>query len=131
MTTAQIRLVRGLLAKAGLTDQKEEIAFDYSNGRSTGLTDLNYSETKALIKFLNSQLNQKQLKKDKMVNKILSLAHEMRWELPSGKIDMKHVNDFCLTRTAEKKPLNKFSLEELPALVTIFEKVYISFIKSI
>lgn len=126
MTTAQIKYVRGLLSKAGLSEQKDEIVYEYTDGRTTHLTDMNQTETAALIKALSGKS-----KKDAMVGKILSMAHEMGWELPDGKVDMKRINAWCEKYTKQKKALDQIPVNELPAVVTVFEKVYMSFLKGI
>ncbi len=98
----------------------------YTNGRTTHLTDMTHAETNALIDSLIGKSD-----KDAMVGKILSMAHEMGWELSSGKVDMRRVNAWCEKYTKQKRPLDKIPYEDLPAVVTTFEKVYLSFLKGI
>lgn len=132
MTPKQVKLIRFLLNQCGLDElDKVEIVFEYTNGRTTSLKEMNQRETTKLVNTLNERLNPVKAKKDKQVGKILSMAHEMHWELPDGKVDMKRLDAFFLTRTPQKKKFREFTDAELPGLVTLFEKVYISFLKSL
>ncbi|MFD2961348.1 MULTISPECIES: hypothetical protein [Olivibacter] len=131
MTPKQIRYVRGLLAKAGLLDMKDEIVFNFTNGRTQSLKEMTYHETNALISSLTGKLNPDLQKRNKMIAKIFSLAHEMHWELPNGNVDIAHIDSFCLTKTKHKKKLSKFTTDELPELVTVLERVHYSFLKGI
>lgn len=126
MTEKQVKYVRVLLYKEGIPTEEINMAHRFSNGRATRLEDLNHKETQALIEELNGVS-----KKDKMVNKILSMAHEMRWELPDGRVDIKKIDAWCVKHTAPHKPLNDISLKELPKVVSVFEKLYKRFLESI
>lgn len=133
MTPKQIRMVSFLLKKYGITDiaGKEAIIIEYTDGRTSDMKDMTHRETVELVNALNAGLNPSKLKRDKQVSKILSMAHEMHWELKTGKVDMERLDAFLLTRTPQKKKLCEFTDAELPGLVTLFEKVYISFLKSL
>jgi hypothetical protein len=129
MTGQQIKYVRFLMTKAGMIDQKEEVVLAITDGRTSSLRDMTQEETQALIKSLGEDENQ--AIKSRMVRKILSMAHEMGWEKDGGKVDMERVNNWCKKYTTSKKPLDELTLKELPAVVTIFEKAYLSFLKGI
>ncbi|MDO3641958.1 hypothetical protein [Mucilaginibacter sp. L3T2-6] len=132
MTPKQIGMVRGLLAKAGLTQHKEDMVYDYTNGRTEHLSEMTHDETQALVKYLNSFLGQTGNPAEKMRRKILSMAHEMHWELPgTTRVDMKRVNNWCIRFSGQNKPLDAFKYSELPALVSQFEIVYRDFLKGI
>jgi hypothetical protein len=126
MTRAQIKYVRGLLHRKGLHDHKDAIVLEYTAGRTTHLTEMRQPETQALIKSLTGPD-----KKDAMTGKILSMAHEMGWELPGGKVDMQRINNWCIKYTAHKKPLDQIPEKDLPKVVTVFEKVYMSFMRGV
>lgn len=129
MTGQQIKYVRYLLTKAGLIDQKDEVVLAITEGRTSHLRDMTQDETQALIKSLGEDENQ--AIKGRMVRKVLSMAHEMGWETEGGKVNMERVNAWCLKYTSNKKTLDQLSLKELPAVVTAFEKVYLSFLKGL
>jgi hypothetical protein len=131
MTPKQISMVRALMAKAGLMEHKEDMAFDYSNGRTAHLSELTHPETMQLVKYLNAYLGLNGNPADKMRRKILSHAHEMHWELYDGRVDMERVNNWCIRFSGLNKPLDEFKYAELPALVTQFEMVYTAFLKGI
>jgi hypothetical protein len=126
MTTKQIKYVMYLLNQHGLTEQREEIAWEVSGGRTSKLSELSYQETNALIKRLNGGSP-----RDKMIGKILSMAHEMGWEVEGGKVDMDRINAWCEKYSPMHKTLDNHGDNELPALVTAFEKVHLSFLKGL
>lgn len=127
MTTAQIKYVRGLLAKVGLSDQKDDLVRGFTNGRTTHLTEMNHAETNALIKALVG--GETVSPRDMMIRKILSIAHTMKWQLADGKVDMNRINAWCVKYSKEHKGLDQISNDQLPSVVTQFEKVYSSFLK--
>lgn len=129
MTGQQIKYVRFLMTKAGMIDQKEEVVLAITDGRTSSLRDMTQEETQALIKSLGEDENQ--AIKSRMVRKVLSMAHEMGWEKDGGKVDMERVNNWCKKYTSQKKTLDELTLKELPAVVTAFEKAYLSFLKGI
>lgn len=126
MTPKQVKYVRVLLYKEGIPHEEINMAHRFSNGRSAKLEDLSHKETQALIEELNGID-----KKDKMVNKILAMAHEMRWEKKGGSVDVERIDNWCLKYTDEKKKLNAFTIKELPKLVSVFQKMYEDFLKAI
>lgn len=132
MTPEQIKLVRFLLNTTGLTGLKEDIVYSFTDNRTEHLTQMTYDETKAIIKYLQGIAGPGFKTKDNMVGKILSMAHELHWELPnSSRVDMKRVNNWCIRFSGLNKPLDAFKYSELPALVSQFEMVYRDFLKGI
>lgn len=132
MNTDQIKLVRFLLAQASLTEYKEDLCYAYSDERTEHLTDLGYDETKALIKYLKTVIGPGLKSRDDMTSKILSMAHEMHWEIPgTTRVDMKRINGWCIKYSGQNKPLDEFKYKELPTLVSQFEIVYRAFLKGI
>ena len=128
MTGQQIKFVRFLMSKAGLSEQKEELVKHVSGDRTSHLSELTQAETKVLIGILNSE---DQTVKDRMVNKMISMAHEMGWESEPGKVNMGKLNAWCMKYGSVKKKPDHMSIKELAATVTAFEKVYLSFLKGL
>jgi hypothetical protein len=103
---------------------------------------MKYGEAQALIAHLKS-LDPRAKATDRMRNKILSMAHEMGWNLTPGpspqerggmqkpKIDMAHVNAWCTRHGYLHKPLDDYTHSELPKLVSQFEEVYKSYLKAV
>lgn len=126
MTEKQKKLVRVLLFKEGIATEEENMALQFSEGRTNSLDDLTHSETQALIVELNGKSPA-----DAMRNKILSMAHEMQWKLPSGKIDMERVDAWCIKYTAAHQPFNEINDKHLPKVVSVFTKMYNEFLKAV
>ena len=128
MTTKQIKFVRGLLSKAGLMDEKEEIVWNLTDGRTTHLTEMTYQETQEIIKMLKGQEADT---RQNCLNKIFSQMHEMEWEHSNGKVDMSKLDEWCVKYTPFHVPLDDIDDDNIPLLVTLFDKVYQSFLKGI
>lgn len=134
MTPKQIGYVRGLLAKAQLDEAaKEQLVRDFTNNRTTHLSEMTQPETQLLIRALGGGIESP---KDKMVRKILSMAHEMGWEehTPGAngkrKVDMERLNAWCRKHTRLHTDLDDIPYRELPEVVTAFERVYSGFLKA-
>lgn len=129
MSKAQVTTIYTLLGKHGLRDEKENIVKSFSANRTKSVSALTNAEAAALIGHLKS-LDPTDKAGDKMRNKILSYAHEMRWHKPgTDRVDMDHVNNWCMTYGHVKKKLDDYKYNELPKLVSQFEEVYKAFIK--
>lgn len=129
-TISQIAAIHTLIAKHGLKDQKADIVGSFSAGRTDSVKGLRFEEAAALIGHLKS-LDPVDRSADKMRNKILSMAHELGWitPLPEPRVDMEHVNAWCIKHGYLKKKLDDYTYTELPKLVSQFEEVYRDFIK--
>jgi hypothetical protein len=140
----QIKAISTLLGKHNLVDQKDSIIGSFTNGRTTSRKDMTKAEAAALIGHLKS-LDPTDRRSDKMRNKILSMAHEMGWNLTpipatspltplqgervKSKVDMAHVNNWCVKSGYLHKPLDEYTYNELPRLVSQFEEVYKSYLR--
>lgn len=126
MTDKQYFFVVKILEREGLFFMAEDIAFEHSNGTTRNLRALNYKQTQSLIEtFLQPSAKQK------MKRKILSMAHEMRWELPNGKVNLEKLDMWCKKYTPSHVPFNEIDKKELPLVVSVFEKMYKSFLKQL
>ncbi|MDJ0363591.1 hypothetical protein QMK33_00385 [Hymenobacter sp. H14-R3] len=139
-TLQQNQRLHTLLAEAGLTAEKEALAKQFSNNRTGRTSELFTTECGALIDHLEASLGlapvaptpEQEEESERMRNKILSLAHEMRWELPgTEKVDMGRVNTWCQTYTKTKKHFNHYTHAELVAMVTQFKVVYRKYLKEL
>lgn len=140
----QIKAIYALLGKHGLREEKESIVGSFTAGRTNSTKAMTKAEAAALIGHLKS-LDPTDTRSDKMRNKILSMAHEMNWCLTASplaspltlskgegekrKVDMAHVNNWCVKSGYLHKPLDEYTYNELPRLVSQFEEVYKSYLK--
>jgi hypothetical protein len=129
-TQEQIRAIYALLGKHKLRDEKESIVAGFTAGRTKSVRAMSFQEAKALISHLKS-MDPQDNSITKMRNKIISMAHEMVWRLPDGKIDIDHVNAWCIKSGYLKKKLDDYTYSELPKLVSQFEEVYNSYLKAL
>ena len=134
----QTGMIKTLLNQLGA--DSADMAFDYSNGRTEHISQLYSDEASQLIKWLLNSKGQPLTPKEKMQRKILSIAHQLHWELPfarkgengrskSNPVDMEKVDNFCIRRGHLKKPFDQYTEEELPKLVYQFEQALRDFLK--
>jgi hypothetical protein len=130
-TPNQIGLIHKLAKKAGLDDQERKALIrEHTGGRTDSSKDLTWQEVQDIVKAL-SPGGSKAISADDMRKKILYYAHQIGWELPGGKIDMKRVNAWCENSGKFKKALNNHSYYELVELVSQMEIVYNKFLDKI
>lgn len=131
-TKQQLTIIHTLLNKHKMSAHKGDIVSGFTAGRTESSREMDIKEAAAMIRHLKT-LDPDAKRAERMRRKIISLAHEMNWKLPSGKIDMKHVDGWCIRLSYLHKKLDAYSLSELPRLVTQFEngpyKHYISTLK--
>lgn len=126
MTPKQAKYVRQLLSREGILSEEKRYTVHFSNGRTDILEDLTHAETQAIIAEFSEKSSA-----DKMKGKILSMMHEMRWELPNGKVDIPRLNAWLIKHTPYHKPFDRLKEAELPLVVSLFEKMYKSFLKAV
>jgi hypothetical protein len=128
---AQVKAIYSLLGQHGLRDEKENIVSAFTGGKTNSVRAMSFEEAKALISHLKT-LDPSDKASDKMRNKIISMAHEMSWRIEgTDRIDMKHLNGWCIAHSYLKKKLDDYKHNELPKLVSQFEEVYKSYLKNL
>lgn len=107
-------------------EAKQDMVYQFTNKRETSTAKMNVVECQNMINHLAQLKKQAVDKKDRMRKKILSICHEMQWTL-NGQIDWKRLNEFLNKSGYLHKPLNDYTLAELPKLVTQFENLLKSY----
>lgn len=125
MTEKQVKYVRDLLSREGISFMEKDLALQYSNGATADLRGLTHEQTANLIDSIKEKTP-----KEKMQGKILSMAHELRWELANGKVNMERLNQWLIKYTPHKKTFNMLTEDELPMVVSVFERMYKGYLKS-
>ena len=122
ITRGQLAAIGALMNKLAITtDQKRDMVSGFSGGRCTSSKDLHKVEGMYLIRHLKS-LDPEEKKAETMRRKIISMAHELHWQIPgTTRIDMRRVDEWCLKFGYGKKKLNQYLYSELPKLLTQFE----------
>lgn len=123
----------GVLAKIGMREKEDrhQLVYSFTKGRTRSTSDLSDYEAEQLIGELESKQYQGA---NKMRRKIFSMAYEMKWGAPYTKETRKKaeqsIDAWCMKSGYIKKPLNRFTYDELPKLVTQFQEVYKSYLKT-
>lgn len=131
----QIKAIHTLLSQLKMSNDKEfkqDLVKQFTSDRETSTTKMEYKEAQELIGRLKELVGQtpEQIRSDAMRKKIIHMARRMQWER-AGKADMERVNAWCNKSGYLHKSLNEYTYNELPALVTQFEQVFKSYLKSI
>jgi hypothetical protein len=137
ITKPQIIKIKTVLRKLGL--DSEMMALTYSEERTERISLLTFKEASALIKKLGDANNENigGIAKYVMPRKIISMAHELGWQLPNPenpakpKADMKRINGWCVNYGFLHKKLNDYTKDELVPLVTQFENMYLKELKKV
>lgn len=131
-TAKQNNELHYLIGQLGIdAEHKEELVYQYSNGRTTSSAEMIIPECQALINHLKAATKGYSKVKDPksdpanvMRRKILSICHEMGWKNEiSDQIDWEKLNGWLFQYGYLKKDLNSYTLYELPKLVTQFEQL--------
>ena len=104
-------------------ESKEDLVYQFTSGRETSSSKLEFKECQALIDHLGSLTKESFGPGDKMRKKILSIVHELGWETPTGRIEWKSLNEYLAKYGYLHKALNDYEYNELPTLVTQFENL--------
>ncbi len=140
ITTKQIQYIKVLMRNKGVIDLSGEFAHSFSAGRTTHVSELTVKEGIELIKGLtaNDQSAERKQDEERMRRKIISHAYEMGWvitDISTGvsklQADMESINAWCLKYGYLHKPLNEYTFEELPKLVSQFGRLHKQFLKEL
>lgn len=112
-----------LLGQLGIdTEQRHELVLQFTHGRTHSSRAMLALECNQLIHSLEKQYESGEGQKQyNMRRKVFSLAHELGWELPDGKVNRDHLDAFILKRGGTKKPFMKLSTKDLRNLITQLE----------
>ena len=131
-----LRMIK-LLNDVNEYGRRHDYAWRHSDKRTESTKDLFDEEMLAVIKEIEEEFAvvdpgaAERAACDKMRKKILSKAHDMKWELKGGKIDMARVEQWCTEQGPYKKAFNKHNAKELAILVSVFTNVYKHFMSKI
>ena len=118
-------------------EMKAALVQGATSNRATSTKDLTFDEAGQLIKHLEGATTTFGTEKgnqaaQNMRAKLLSMAHEVRWEDPAtGKVDMARVNAWCQKTGGGHKELNAYSEAELNKLVSQFRIFRDNFLKPV
>ena len=116
-TSSQLKYFYFLTRKEELKTERETLVFTYSEGVTSDPKLLTVPQMGELIAHLVDEGKSNQQRK-----KIYSLFRQMGWE-KSDRPDYERINSWMLKYSYLKKQLIKYSLEELPRLVSQVEKM--------
>lgn len=146
----QIRIFNSILNRKGLRDEKQDIVFEYTNGRTKSTKEMSTEEIQKFIDFHNqtSNISQKrnarpfkrtvddyeQGEEERQCNimrrKIIAICREAFDMNKNDKADMYRIYS-CVEKLGYlKKGLNFYSYNELTTLVTQFERIGESTLKA-
>lgn len=122
--TRFFRIYRNLAHK----QPRHELISNFTNGRTGSLKELTPAEYRELCNALDNQ-SSKAEECNTMRRKIISCFKYCGYTLEDGKADMHAIYAAVIKHGYLKKPLNKYSYDELPKLVYQFEQMKIKFMK--
>ena len=128
----QITAIHVAKTTANLDEETyRELIHLFTEGRCTTSKQMLYKEAQELLNYFNEINPSEKNKADKMRKKIISHCHSMNWYIEgTRKLDYNRLNDWCKKFGYLHKDLNDYTYKELPALVTQFETVFVSYLKA-
>lgn len=133
-TPKQNAILYSLMNKLGITaDIKDDMVYHATGGRTTHTSEMTREEADNLIQSLKKEVLKsiKHNQSDLMRKKIIALFVKMGYTTKQGKADMKRIYAWVEKYGYLHKPLNKYTYNELPTLVSQAERVYNSFIETV
>jgi len=130
-TKRQIRILHAILAKRGMMDVKQQIVSDSTAGRTDHSSEMLYNEATDLLTRLNKgseiRLSADIEAGNRMRRRILSMCYTLGWtRIDQARVkqtvDLERLNSWCIKYSYMHKEMNAYSYQELPALVSQFEK---------
>lgn len=122
ITKEQLQKLHVMLNQMGLIDEKVNMVYSISNGRTTSSRDLTKKEGQLIIKHLSENDPNQRMRK-----KIFALAYEagiIYDDSPEDKkINPAKLNMFLRERGAVKKELNAMNKTELVKVVSQFQQI--------
>ena len=116
-TQSQLSYFYRLTRDQHLKEERSTLCLGFSDGRTENEKDLFVHEMQELIaELVDGGESEKQRKK------ILSHAHQLGWAV-GERVDFEKIEGWMLKYSYLHKKLNEYTLEELPKLVTQFEKM--------
>lgn len=129
------RRIYGKLDSLGLKDEKENIVFNFTSGRTTHLSEMEPEELVALLDKLSGNTNNTNYlrygkfdKDNKQHCYLLSLCMQLGWSIHNKNVqrnvaDIVRLGRFIMHFGAIKKPLMEQSKQELQKTVYQFEQM--------
>lgn len=123
ITPAQLKLIHTLLGQLDLTDQKADMVYSFSNGRTESSRELHLTEAKEVIEYLKGRDAS-----SRIIKAIWYLARQTNiisgntWE--DNKMNAAKLDLFCKERGTVKKPVGEQSLKELKKTQQQFEMIF-------
>lgn len=134
----QVKQIYTLLGQQGLRGRKGDVVASFSGGRTEHVSELTKQEAAQMIAKLNEKnLEGFKAKSSRLIpgdaqrKKIIHYAHQMNYYDSHGRIDMARINQWCIKYGYLHKPLMQYRLNELPKLVTQFERIYIGYLRAV
>lgn len=139
-TPKQVKAIHAQLHLQGLLSHKRSIVDSYSKGRTESSKELTSTEAGELLSYLFNQKKEVNVS-SKLMAKLFAMCHEMGWITQTTVVDgdkVKVKKDYSRVHAwvekygLLKKPLRKYTYNELPKLVTQFEvHIYNPYIESL
>lgn len=125
-TAEQHKVLFGLLHRLNWLHYRQDLAIQYSNGRTESTKELYFKECQTLINYLKIEVNKPQGSKEptqleKMRKKFFYYCHELKWK-KKGKLDYERINNWLLKFSYLKKPLNNYKNKLLQQIENVLKK---------
>lgn len=135
---AYFAITKRLEVEKGIEVDRRELVKEYTKGKTNSLSSLTERDYHGFISWINETFkmtsNDHQYSKEDRLNeqrrKIIALFRKQGYEM-NGKADMHRIYAWVIKYGYLSKPMNKYTADEIPKLVSQAERVYESFVKGL
>lgn len=118
VTKQQLSAIHTLLHKCGKMAYKIDLVHEFTNGRESSTRHLTFDEAKRMISYLKEGMDKQERDAcDKMRKKIISHLRQCGYTI-GPRADMGKIYAWVEKYGYLHKPLNKYTAQELPKLVS-------------
>lgn len=123
-TDEQHKRLFGLLKHLGWIHYREDLALQYSNGRTKKTSQLTQFECAALIERLQNEADLRvPPKQKKMLSKFFAICHKLGWQTDGEQLDYTRIDNWLRKYSYLKKGINDYEEDELPKLISQIENL--------
>lgn len=119
----KLRILHAFLAKNDLMEEKKSIILEHTKQRTDSAGQMNELELSSLIDFFSRSKPSNKESANNMRRKIIAICASTMKMVKEGKPDMTRIYDFVEENGYLSKEFNQYSYDELPKLVSQFEKI--------
>ena len=124
-----IRSVQAAIHDGGLKEHKASLVLQYTDNRTTHVSEMTKKEAQALLAKLNEGKTKPEDKRKKMIRLCYSLGYQCGLLDDNGELDKKRLFGLIKRLSPYEKGLFEHDFEEMKILCSVFKKYHLDYSK--